>query len=61
MLNYWISVAFLILLLIPIGLFMLSLVYFTGHEMRNNRVKSPRPYPAKSNQRPQKRALRVVK
>ncbi|GAB6086054.1 hypothetical protein [Alkaliphilus crotonatoxidans] len=61
MLGYWISVAFLVLLLIPVGLFMISLVYFTGQEMRNHKkVKTVRNTRKKKNQ-PQRRSLRVVK
>lgn len=62
MLNYWISVSFLILLLIPIGFFQISLIYLTGQQMRKN----PNQNTIKSKYEviddiPQKQRLRIVK
>lgn len=73
MLTQWISIAFLIVLLIPVAIFLISLVYLTIEDTTRSLQSKPQQLPrrtkkpvAKARKRPatkpmQKPSLRVVK
>ncbi len=62
MLQFLIGFAFLMVLLIPVGIFIASLIYLTGQEMRKNYTHKPmKRQRTEVEEIPIKERLRVVR
>ena len=61
MLNYWVSIIFLALLLVPIGWFFIALISLTADDVNKNKRRSSAKQSEYRKSKTEKKRLRIVK